>query len=75
MVKNLSAKQGSILGSERSPGEGNGNLLQNCCLGNPTDREGLQAIVHGGHKIVSHNLVTTQQQQIGIGVEYIILVV
>ena len=29
---------GSILGSGRSPGEGNGNLLQYFCLGNPTDR-------------------------------------
>ena len=29
---------GSILGSGRSPGEGNGNLLQQCCLENPMDR-------------------------------------
>ena len=28
---------GSILGSERSPGEGNGNLLQYSCLENPMD--------------------------------------
>ena len=29
---------GSILGSERSPGEGNGNPLQFPCLENPMDR-------------------------------------
>ena len=31
---------GSIPGSGRSPGEGNGNLLQYSCLENPMDREG-----------------------------------
>ena len=47
MVKNLPAKvgdKGSITGSGRSPGEGNGNLLQCSCLENPWT-EG--AIVHG----------------------------
>ena len=29
---------GLIPGSGRSPGEGNGNPLQDQCLGNPTDR-------------------------------------
>ena len=29
---------GSIPGSRRSPGEGNGKLLQYSCLGNPMDR-------------------------------------
>ena len=29
---------GSIPGSERSPGEGNGNPLQHSCLGNPMER-------------------------------------
>ena len=29
---------GSIPGSVRSPGEGNGNSVQYSCLGNPTDR-------------------------------------
>ena len=38
---------GSIPGSERSPGEGNGNPLLYSCLGNPTDREAWRAIVHG----------------------------
>ena len=36
----------SIHGSERSPGEGNGNLLQYSCLENPMDRgpAGLQSM-------------------------------
>ena len=38
---------GLILGLERSPGEGNGNLLQYSFLGNPTDREAFRATVHG----------------------------
>ena len=37
---------GSILGSGRSPGEGNGNPLQYSCLENPMDRGAWQAIVH-----------------------------
>jgi len=38
---------GSILGSGRSPGEGNGNTLQYSCLENPMNRGALQAIVYG----------------------------
>ena len=38
---------GSIPGLERSPREGNGNPLQNFCLGNPMDRGSRQATVHG----------------------------
>ena len=41
MVKNLPANAGdagSVPGSGRSPGEGNGNLLQYSCLRNPVDR-------------------------------------
>ena len=37
----------SAPGSERSPGEGNGNLLQNSCLENPMDRGALRGTVHG----------------------------
>ena len=37
---------GSILGSGRSPGEGNGNPLQYSCLGNPMDRGAWQGAVH-----------------------------
>ena len=38
---------GSIPGSGRSPGEGNGNSLQNSCLGNSMDREPWRAVVQG----------------------------
>ena len=37
----------SIPGLGRSPEEGNGNPLQYSCLGNPMDREGWWATVHG----------------------------
>ena len=50
MVKNPQANAGDtglISGLEKSPGEGNGNLCQYSCLGNPMDREDLGATVHG----------------------------
>ena len=50
MVKYLPANvgdMGSIPGSGRSPGDGNGKLLQYSCLGNPMDRGVWQATVHG----------------------------
>ena len=37
---------GSISGSGRSPGEGNGNPLQYSCLENPMDRGAWRATVH-----------------------------
>ena len=49
MVKNPPANAGdagSIPGSGRSPGEGNGNPLQYSCLGNSMDRGAWQATVH-----------------------------
>ena len=36
---------GSIAGSGRSPGEGNGNPFQYSCLGKPMDREAWKAWV------------------------------
>ena len=39
--------QGSMPGSGRSLGEGNGNPLQYSCLGNPMDRGAWQFTVHG----------------------------
>ena len=39
--------EGSILGWEDSPGEGNGNPLQYSCLENPMDRGAWRATVHG----------------------------
>ena len=38
---------GSIPGSGRSPGEGNGNLLQHSCLGHPMGRGAWRATLHG----------------------------
>ena len=38
---------GSITGSEKYHGEGNGNRLQYSCLENPMDRGDWRAIVHG----------------------------
>ena len=50
VVKNLAANAGdadSISGSGRSPGGGNGNLLQCSCLENSMDRGAWWAAVHG----------------------------
>ena len=41
---------GSIPGSGRSPGEGNGNPLQYSCLGNPMDGEAWVGYSPWGHK-------------------------
>ena len=49
---------GSIPGSGRSPGEGNGNPPQCFFLENPTDRG---AWSPWGHKRVGHEWVTKQQ--------------
>ena len=45
---------GSIPGSGRSPGEGNGNPLQYSCLENPRDRGAWQATVHGVSRVGHH---------------------
>ena len=56
MVKNPLATAGDarnvglIPGIRKSPGEGNGNLLQYSCLGNPMDRGAWRATVHGVSK-------------------------
>ena len=49
VVKNLPAlgDAGSIPGSRRSPGEGNGNPVQYACLESPMDRGAWWATVHG----------------------------
>ena len=50
MVKNLPPSEGdtgSIPGSERPPGGGNGNPLQYFCLGNPKDIGAWWVRVHG----------------------------
>ena len=50
-----------ILGLGRSPGGGNGNLLQYSCLENPMDRGACQAIVHS---------VTKSQTQLSAHIAY-----
>ena len=53
VVKNLPTKTGGvdlIPDLERSPGEGNDNLLQHSCLRNPMHREAWWTIVHGAAK-------------------------
>ena len=58
VVKNPTA--GLILGSERSPGEGNGKALQFSCLKNPTDRGAWWVTVHGVAKRLGQKLATKQ---------------
>ena len=58
---NLPASEGdvgSILGSGRSHGEGNGNPPQYSCLGNPLDRGARQAAVH----VLSRSVVSDSLQ-------------
>ena len=53
VVRNLPANAGgvgSILGSGRTSGEGNGNPVQYSCLGNPMDIETWRATVQGVSK-------------------------
>ena len=56
-VKNLPANVGdvkdacSILGSGRSPGEGNGNPLQCSCLENPWDGKPGGLLSMGSHRV------------------------
>ena len=66
MVKNLPANAGdtgdlgSVFGSERSPGVGNGNPFQHSCLENPVDRgTWMVATVHGVTKSQTRLSTTT----------------
>ena len=66
MIKNLPANwgdEGSIPGSERSPGEGNSNPLQYSCLENSMDKEpgGLQST---GLQRVRHHWATHEHLKI-----------
>ena len=66
VVKNSPANaeySSSISGSGGSPGEGNGNLIQCSCLGNPMDRGTWQVTVHRIAKRVKHDLASKQQQK------------
>ena len=65
VVKNQPANAGDshlIPGSGRSPREGNGNLLQYSCLGNPMDRGAWCTAEYRVEKSVGHDLATKQQQ-------------
>ena len=63
VVKNMPASAGDtrdvglIPGLGRSPGEGNGNLLQYSCLKDPIDRGALWTIVHGVADMTEHRHV------------------
>ena len=66
VVKNPPANAGdvgSIPGSGRSPGEGNGNPLQYSCLENPHGERSLVGYSPWGRTSAGHDLVTSQQQQ------------
>ena len=54
---------GSIPGSGRSPGGGNGNQLQYSCLENPMDRGAWWAAVHGVAK--SQPQLSTHAHDVG----------
>ena len=66
MVKNLPASAGDardmglIPGLGRSPGGGNGKLLQYSCLENPMDRGAWGATVHGALKSQSQMSMSTR---------------
>ena len=66
MVKNLPASAGDardmglIPGLGRSPGGGNGKLLQYSCLENPMDRGAWGATVHGASKSQSRMSMSTR---------------
>ena len=65
MVKNMPANAGnesSILGSGRSPGEGNGNPLHYICLGKAHRQRNLTDYSPWSCKTVGHDLETKQQQ-------------
>ena len=68
MVKNPSANagdMGSIPGSRRSPGEGNGNPLPSSCLENPMDRRAWWATVHGVTKSLLSFFICNMRIMIG----------
>ena len=61
MVKHLPANAGDVSsfpGSGKSPGEGNGNPLQDSCLGNPMNRGAWWATHSTGWQRLEHNWAT-----------------
>ena len=69
VVKNLpthagdARDMGSIPGSERSPGGGNGNSLQYSCLENSVDRGAWWAKAHGVTKCQTQLSIHTQEKR------------
>ena len=66
MIKNLHASagnMGSIPGLGRSPGEGNGNLLQYSFPGKSHGQGSLAGYSSWGHRRVGHDLVAKKQQK------------
>ena len=74
VVKNMPANAGgtgnggSVPGSGRYPGEGNGNPLQYSCLENPMDRGAWWATVHGVSK--SQTRLSLCNEKEGIHIPY-----
>ena len=66
MVKPASARDA---GPGRSPGEGNGNPLQYCCLGTPMNRGAWRATVHG----VAKSPLTMNNNRVLYSIRFIIL--
>ena len=66
MVENPPANAGdtgSIPGSGRSPGVGNGNPLQYSCLENPMDRVGYSPWGHKQSDTTEHSTATTMSMK------------
>ena len=51
------AEAGSIPGSGKSPGVGNGNLFQDSCQENPMDRRDCQVTVHSVAKTTKQQII------------------
>ena len=79
VIKNLSVNAGdggSILGSRRSPGEGNGNPLQYSCLGNPMNIGAWWATVHGvAESDMTQQLKNNKNMNTGVPVSFQINVI
>ena len=58
---------GSIPGSGRSPGEGNGNPLKDSCLEDPMDRGVWWAIVHEVAR-VGYDLATKERETLEVSI-------
>ena len=64
---------GSVPGSGRSPGEGNGNVLQYSCLGNPIDRRAWRATVHGFAEELNRTKQKVKEESEKVGLKFNIL--